>query len=217
MHVATGRLSSAVAPTAGLGFRIKSGWATVVLLSGTPDAPELLDRRPVELSDPSHAELRQPYHAAMGVGLTDEATVRRRTEAIQRYSHDSLARLISDYRKEGIVLMGAGLVVGSDLDPERIGNQHIRAHALEGRLFRQVVQSAMDRAGLPCSAWVERTLYGAATQRLGRSEAQVRKAVTELGRPRPSGGWRSDDKMAAVAAWIVLGGSLDVERTGPHP
>jgi hypothetical protein len=206
MHVATGRLGSAVAPAAGLGFRIKSGWATVVLLGGTPDRPELLDRRRVDLSDPARAELRQPYHAAMGVGLTDEATVRRRTEAIQRYSDNSLARMISDFRKEGIVLTGAGLVVGSDLDPERIGNQHIRAHALEGRLFRQVVEAAMDRAGLPYSAWVERTLYGAAAQQLGRSEAQIRKAVTELGH-RPTGGWRSDDKMAAVAAWVVLRGS----------
>jgi hypothetical protein len=206
MHVATGRLSSAVAPTAGLGFRIKSGWTTVVLLGGTADGPELLDRRRVELSDPAHAELRQPYHAAMGVGLTDEVTVKRRTEAIQRYSDDSLTRMVSDFRNGGIVLTGAGLVVGSDLDPERIGNQHIRAHALEGRLFRQVVETAMARAGLPYSAWVERTLYGAAVQQLGQSEAQIRKAVTELGR-RPSGGWRSDDKMAAVAAWLVLRGS----------
>jgi hypothetical protein len=32
---------------------------------------------------------------------------------------------------------------------------------------------------------------------------QIKTAVTELGRAA-IGGWRSDDKAAAVAAWLVL-------------
>ena len=196
---------------AAFGFRIKSGWAALVLVGGPPDAPTLLDRKKVDLSDPTDAELRQPYHASTGVGLTDSATLGRRLKAIERYSSQSLARVVSHCKQAGHTLCGAGLVVGSDVDPDRIGNQHIRAHALEGRLFRRMVEEGMARGGLPCSAWVERTLFGAAAGQLGRSEAQVKKTVTELGR-RASGGWRSDDKTAAVAAWLMLAARVLRER-----
>ena len=45
----------------GLGFRIKSGYAIAVVLTGSRQAPVALARRVVELSDPEVAETRQPY------------------------------------------------------------------------------------------------------------------------------------------------------------
>jgi hypothetical protein len=199
MHISAGGV------TAALGLRIKSGCAMAALLGGPVDAPQLLDRRKVDLSDPADPELRQPYHAARGVGLAEGETLARRLQAIEDFSQRSLSRVFGDYESGGNTLCGAGLVIGSDVDPARIGNQHIRAHALEGRLFRRLVEAAMARRGLSCAAWVERALYGAAMQQLGRSEAQIKTVVTELGR-RANGGWRSDDKAAAVAAWLVLSG-----------
>lgn len=97
----------------------------------------------------------------------------------------------------------AALVVGSDVDPDRIANQHIRAHAREGRLFRRVVEEAVRREGLACSIWIERALSGVAADRLERSEQDVKRAAAALGRA-VAGGWRSDDKVAAVGAWIAL-------------
>lgn len=173
------------------------------LLGGPSQAPHLLDRRKVDLSDPADPELRQPYHAARGVGLAEGDTLARRLQAIEDFSQQSLSRVVGEYGNARNALCGAGLVVGSDVDPARIGNQHIRAHALEGRLFRRVVEAAMAGRGLSCSVWVERVLYGTAMQQLGRSEAQIKTVVTELGRGA-IGGWRSDDKAAAVAAWLVL-------------
>jgi hypothetical protein len=173
------------------------------LLGGPSEAPQLLDRRKVDLSDPADPALRQPYHAARGVGLAEGDTLARRLRAIEDFSERSLSRVVGEYKRAGNELCGAGLVIGSDVDPARIGNQHIRAHALEGRLFRRVVEAAMARLGLSCSSWVERVLYDTAKQQLGRSEVQIKTAVTELGRAA-IGGWRSDDKAAAVAAWLVL-------------
>ena len=37
------------------------------------------------------------------------------------------------YRAAGHEVRSAGLVVGSEIDPAKITNPHIRAHALEGR------------------------------------------------------------------------------------
>jgi hypothetical protein len=186
-----------------LGFRIKSGWATAVLLSGPAGVPRVLDRRRVELSDPADSALRQPYHEAMGVALTDTVTLSRRISAIERYSRHSLSRVVAEYRKLARHLAGAGLVIGSDADPERIANQHIRAHASEGRLFRRVVQEAAEGDGLRCSIWVEKSVHPAAAQALKLTEAQLKESLTKLGKAM-RGSWRSDDKLAAVAAWLIL-------------
>ena len=192
-----------MAVRAACGFRIKSGWATAVLLGGDAERPQLLDRRVVDLTDPDHPELRQPHHASMGRALVDEMVLAERRQAIEAYGRRSLSLLINHYKDRGYALVGAGLVVGSDAAPETIANQHIRAHAHEGRLFRHVVEGAMRGEGLACSIWTERRLYGVAQASLGRAEADIKKAVTELGRGT-CGGWRVDEKAATIAAWIVV-------------
>ena len=55
------------AQTVGLGFRVKSGWAAVVLLTDAAHSLQLADVR-VGSSCAMHGlpEARQPYHAAMG-------------------------------------------------------------------------------------------------------------------------------------------------------
>jgi hypothetical protein len=189
--------------SAAIGFRIKSGWANAVLLGGSLAAPQVLDRRRVELSDPADPALRQPYHAAMGVGLTDEATLARRIKAVERYSDASCSRIIAEYRTMAGKLAGAALVVGSDTNPEQIANQHIRAHACEARLFRRVVQEGAKQAGLVCSVRVEKSLLREAAQVLGMDEMQLKETLTRLGRGM-SGGWRGDDKLATMAAWLLL-------------
>jgi len=50
---------------------------------------------------------------------------------------------------------------------------------------------------------VEKRLYVEATTALGRSEAALRKVLVGLG-CSVEGGWRSDEKSAALAAWMAL-------------
>jgi hypothetical protein len=64
--------------SAALGFRVKSGWAAVVLLTRLADAPQLAHVNRVELSDPRLPETRQPYHATTGKLETDFRIVNRR-------------------------------------------------------------------------------------------------------------------------------------------
>jgi len=51
--------------------------------------------------------------------------------------------------------------------------------------------------------FLERDIVGLGAARLECSVAVLKQTLTELGRP-VGGSWRSDDKMATLAAWLVL-------------
>lgn len=188
---------------AAVGFRVKSGWATAVLLLGPVESPRFLDRRTVELCDPNVAESRQPYHAGFGTLEEDAAEIRRRTGVVRRAAEKSIAELLQAYRSLGHPPRSAALVVGSLIDPAAIANPHIRAHALEGRLFRTVLEDALRPAGVTCVAVVERDAYANAAAALGRTEDHVKQTVSALGRSA-GGPWRADEKLAAALAWMCL-------------
>ena len=186
-------------------MRVKSGWAAAVVLGGPPGAPQLLDSLVLDLSDPAVPSTRQPYHASIGVAQTNTARLRRLIGLIERCARRSVGGLARTCRAQGRRIRGIGIVVGSDIDPQDIANPHIRAHASEGRLFRTVVEKTAKRFALRTVTTVERELLPFAAVALGRPEAAVKRAVTALGDPAP-GPWRAEQKMAALAAWLVLAG-----------
>jgi hypothetical protein len=159
----------------------------------------------IDLCDPAIPESRQPYHAGMGTLESDEAKVKRRRDVVARAASRSARELLRDYRDGGHCVGAAGLVVGSETDPATITNPHIRAHALEGRLFRTVLEEALRSCGLPCLILVERHAYAQAAVSLKRSEQDLKRSVAQLGSGR-AGPWRADEKTASVAAWLALAG-----------
>jgi len=189
---------------AAIGLRVKSGWATAVLLAGPIQAPRVLDRRIVELSDPNVPASRQPFHSTLASHqAAGEKEVKRLRKIVERCAHHSVTKLIGDYRNRGHNLCGAALIVGSDIDPATIKNAHIRAHSLEGRLFRNVLEAALQSNGLSRLVIVERRAYAEATAVLQRPEDELKRLVTDWGRAL-DGPWRLDEKMATLAAWLAL-------------
>lgn len=92
-----------------------------------------------------------------------------------------------------------GSVIG---DPHSIANPHIRAHALEGQLFRTTLAAALRARGIRSAVFRERDIYAAATKSHGRSPEQIKRALVALGNStRP---WRGEQKLAALAAWLVV-------------
>jgi hypothetical protein len=188
---------------AAIGFRVKSGRATAVLLAGPVESPQALDRRTIALCDPAIPESRQPYHAGMGLLEKDEEKIAWLSTVVIAVSSRSVAELLGHYGELGYRIRSACLVVGSEIDPARIINPHIRAHALEGRLFREALVEAVGSHDLPCSVIGEQRLYTQAAEVLGRAEADLRRLLVELGRSlRPP--WRTDEKTASLAAWLAL-------------
>lgn len=187
-----------------MGFRVKSGWAMAVLLTGPASAPKVIARRRVELADPSDREAVQPFHAVLDLPKAKASRVVRRLVArVEQFAETSLASVIKSYGAGDHRLIGAGIVVGSTVDPQTIKNGHIRAHAEEGRLFRVVTQSALKLARLKYSVTLEKELLEKAAQVLCVSERKLKAELTTMGKA-VEGSWRAEEKAATLAAWIEL-------------
>ena len=186
-----------------LGFRVKSGWAMVVLLSAS-SPPRVIDRRRVDLSDPAVPDSAQPFHAGLDLPKAAGAkAVARLVRCVERSSERAIAELIKHYRDDGHRIVGAGIVVGSTVDPQTIPNDHIRAHAEEGRLFRVVIENALKLSRLKHSVTREKDLIGEGREILGIAEPRLRAELTKMGKA-VQGSWRAEEKAATLAALMTL-------------
>ena len=186
-----------------LGFRVKSGWAAAVVLGGPSSAPTILEARRVELSDPDTPATVQPYHEAVGEAQTNQPTVARLIRLIEQCTERNLTDLLQRHRGSEARVVGAAVVGTSTTDPASIANPHIRAHAQEGRLFRTVVAEALTRCGVKNRFMLEQGLQAEAVRTLKKPAAALKSELAAMGR-MVGGPWRSDQKSAALGAWLVL-------------
>ena len=189
-----------------IGFRVKTGRAIAAVVAGPVLSPRLLERREVQLWDPALPETRAPYHAALELAeAAGVEVVSRARQAIQRMADRAVRELRSRLQEDGFELHGVSLVVGSDRDPGKLGNPHIRAHASEGRLFREVLETAAAACDARSVILVESEAYAHAAAALGRSPDSLKETLAQLGRTagRP---WGAEEKMAALGAWVALAG-----------
>ena len=84
----------------------------------------------------------------------------------------------------------------------------MRIHALEGQLFPRIAANAVAASGIAVTAMLESALWPGAANRLRITPTELKARVTELGRS-VAGGWRAEQKTAALAAWMLL-----VDRPG---
>lgn len=185
-----------------IGFRVKSGYAVAVVVGGTARTPLAVARRVVPLADPRVDGTRQPYHAGFGAAMLDESTLAKRVAAIERATALSVGALLTEMPTPP---RAAALVVGSLIEPEKVANQHIRAHASEGKLFRTVLERALRDLGVTCSVHVEKSVAETARAALHQTDAGIRRTLEAFGRSlgKP---WRAEEKSAATAAWMSLPG-----------
>jgi hypothetical protein len=139
----------------------------------------------------------------MGRLETNVTKLQRRARSVRRATEQSIVDLLKRCADRGYKVRRAALVVGSMIDPDSIANPHIRAHALEGRLFRTTLETALQSRGIQSAIFIERDTCAAASKLLGRSHTQIQRTLVHLGRS-VTGPWRADQKLAALAAWISL-------------
>jgi hypothetical protein len=183
-----------------LGLRVKTGYAIGVLVEGRRGAWAVAQRFDLPLSDASVGYARFPYHPLVEMpgepGLeASRAAVAGVKSAAARQLRQAFAGLPP--------ISAAAIVAGSLLDPGKIGNPHMRAHALEGCLYRSVLALALTRRKVPNEYFEEKTVRTLAAAALGCDEAELLRRVTAAGRGafKP---WRMEEKTALMGALSKL-------------
>lgn len=157
----------------------------------------------VMLSDPKIPDTFQPYHVfETRKGPAAEAMVEKLKSRVADVAVESIDKLLKDSRALGFKPARAVLVVGSNVDPKTLKNEHIRWHASEGQLFRTVVEKALRSKKIACEILLLKEIYKAGAAALKMPEEQLKTQVKDLGRTQ--GSWRAEDKAAALAAWLGL-------------
>ena len=187
-----------------IGFRVKTGRATAVVMAGPASAPRVLLRKNLQLFDPATPESHQPFHAELELPPAESArVVPIALKAVDRVALSALRELVGDVQPGLGSIVGIALVAGSATDPESIRNPHMRAHAREGQLFPRALAAAAKTLRVPATTIVESEVFTSAAAKLGKSPDAIKIAVAELGRSigKP---WSAEEKAAAAAAWIAL-------------
>ena len=193
--------------TVSIGLKARTGKAIVVVLSGPAVSPRVVTRTELMVTDPNIPATCQPYHEVMDLPW-NEATeaVKPLTAAIEKVAAAALSRVVRDLRAAGLKVSAVGIAGSADRVLEKIGNQHIRAHAAEGILFRQVLESATKANRLRKRTFAEKDLEDLAALELGFTVAKLKQYLGEIGR---SAGppWRTEQRIAAIAALLTLPGT----------
>ena len=108
---------------AAAGFSVKSGWASAVLVVGTSASPAVAASETVELSDPAVPESRQPYHDGFGTARAAGRELSRLIASVEQFGGQSVKSLLGRFQAGGHDLRGAGVVVGSLIDPTSIAQR----------------------------------------------------------------------------------------------
>ena len=192
---------------AAIGLRPHSGWAALVAVAGTAAAPEVVDRRRVELvaaGDPN-----QPYHAAEDLGLEEARKLLTRLEkGSERLAAKALSEAADASRRKGRALVAGGLVLASGRPlpalPEILAS-HALIHTADGEHYRRALRDAAASLRLPLLEVKEKELWSRASKRLGRSPERLHREIDALGKPLGPP-WTADQKLAALIAWTALAG-----------
>ena len=194
---------------AAVGFSPHSGWAAAVVLAGPAARPSLVDRRRVLLADPDDHVGKQPFHAA------EELPLPQATRLVDRCVADSSNRaaaemqsLVRDLRTQGYALVAGGLC-GKEARPlgplATILASHALIHAAEGEMFREVLREAAADGKIAFTDVPEREAEARCARAVALPVETVRTHLASIGRAAGPP-WTKDQKIAALIAWMCLGG-----------
>jgi|ERR1041384_180237 hypothetical protein len=187
-----------------IGLRAKTGRAIAVVLTGSSDLPRVVKRLQFSVVDPAVPATFQPYHEVLDLPWEQaQKAARKFAKKIEQVATKALRSLMKELQTEGFKVTGVGIVGAGERNLEKIGSTHIRAHAAEGVLFRQVLEVAAEANALTNRRFDERNLDHSVEQELKIPIVKLTTHLAAMGRVVGSP-WRADEKAAAVAAWIML-------------
>lgn len=200
---------------AAVGFRVHSGWTSLVVVALEKGQPiVLLKQRPHLVANFSYT-FRQPYHTAEKMAL-DEASafLARQQEEARELAIAALRSAQLDVRQQGFKISRAALLLASGRPlpylPQILA-AHSLIHTADGEFFRESLSRAARKAGFALTTIKERDLLGTAASTLKRKPTALTKFLNKLGKPLGSP-WTQDEKFATLAAWLALRAKRTTEK-----
>jgi hypothetical protein len=192
---------------AAIGIRVHSGWGALVAVSGANGAEEVIERSRISITEPRMAGAVQPYHFAEKLELKKaEEHVAKCQEASGRLALAALRELLQQLQARDYRVTGSAILLSSGRPlPEfaRILASHPMIHTAEGEFFRKVFRDALEQLKVPVTGIRERELQDHAQAKFGKAAPKVQARIASLGRSLGPP-WTTDQKTAALAAFIVL-------------
>jgi len=192
---------------AALGFKLHTGWATVVAVAGVPGKFDVLLRRRIELLPPGGCVPRFVYHRAAELSLSQAADLVHCAEATSQETALIEVRAVLEYLRPLVrVVKAAGITCGSRPVPEGLSavlRSHPMIHTAEGALFQRAISSACRECGLAVVLIREREAWLKAASAWSLKEAELRKQVDDL-RKSVGAPWGADQKAASAFAVLAL-------------
>jgi|SRR5208283_902152 len=192
---------------AALGFRVHSGWAAAVVVAGDLSSPNVIDRRRIEIADPTLPGSKQPYHAAEKLALEEaEPLLRRCVSSSASLAKKAVGDCLDEARRKGHRVLVCGILLGSGRPLPAVAAilaSHALIHTAEGEFFRAVLIDASKHHGLQVIGVKEKELLGGCTAELHMSQDALEQHLTSIGRALGPP-WRQDEKLATLVAWLAL-------------
>jgi hypothetical protein len=196
-----------LAPAA-LGFRVHSGWAAVVAVSGRLTSPAVTQRRRIEIAALEIPGSKQPYHAAEKLGLKEaEQFLLRCNERSVSLAKKAIGDCIDDANRKGQEVTRCGILLGSGRPLGTLAAilaSHALIHTAEGEFFRKVVLDACKHHDeVQVIGVKEKELLPHCENGLHISQEALKQHLSSIGRLLGPP-WRQDEKLATLVAWLSL-------------
>jgi hypothetical protein len=202
---------------AALGIRTHSGWGALVIVSGSPDALEVVARKRVAVTDPRMNGANQPYHFAQSQKFPKAERYVADCAAIsEKLAVESLREVIGDLRRREHGVVSCAILLGSGRPLPSLSEilaSHSLIHAAEGEFFRRIFWKASERLGIPVIGIRERDLERSLEEAFGERAVWLRQHIAALGKSLGPP-WTADQKTACLAALLALGSEPKQSRGG---
>lgn len=192
---------------AALGFRVHSGWTSLIALALEKNRPIILARQRPHLVATFSYTFRQPYHTAEKMNLAEaQSFLDQQRDESRLLALSALRAAQTEVAQQGYKLTRAALLLASGRPlPElrKILASHSIIHTADGEFFREALFHACARANLAVTKIKDRELQATASATLRSKPAALIRFINELGKPLGSP-WTQDEKFATLAAWLAL-------------
>jgi hypothetical protein len=192
---------------AALGFRVHSGWTSLVAISLDGNLPVVLARQRPHLVETFSYTFRQPYHTAEKMPLGDaRAFIARVRDEARRLAAQAIRAAEAGAKQQGYQINRCALLLASGRELpqlEKILAAHALIHTADGELFRQALLHAAAKCKMKMTALRERELLTRASSALNIRAPILLQRIANLGKT-VGPPWSQDEKFAALAACVAL-------------